>query len=236
MDPATLKNDYLSHLGYPTAAEVNHLRTAFSLNVLQAMIDGDPTSEMIELIDPHRTGDADPVGLVINRICGGLEYKIETFGSWKVDEDTMGYIHDATFGFFSTPKGKPALSMGCNECVFGLKDYAISEDVVANTASFAWTENQEDPVNSNNGYSNSGTLTIDSCRIDERNQLTDAPFLVSVQAHFDGGMTAGTIAHQGHYPFEGKWNFVFECGALFSPDMIDELETICKNGRKYTPP
>jgi len=85
LSASLIKNNYIVKYTYPTSPLLHGRLLSLPLAIEQFLIDLVPpvSGTVLDLIDANREGTWDEPGLVVNRICGGLNYKVDGYGSYQ---------------------------------------------------------------------------------------------------------------------------------------------------------
>jgi len=244
--PSLLKKDYILKHTYPTAAQLQGRLLSLPLAIEQFLIDLVPPvpGAVLDLIDANRDGDWDEPGLVVNRICGGLNYKVDGYGSFQYTSGNdrnwiWGLINQNGF-LITTPadatEHEALLTLHCVTCSFKVNaDFNITDSGTANpgTAEMAFVQDQA-AVNSPFGNGVSGTWGVDACRIVERDPIFGDPLWVQVRGDINGlvRMLDPPSPNLHDEAMSGYFNLLFSTLPLIgsgSP-VVNYLETNCEGG------
>jgi hypothetical protein len=242
-----VKNDYIVKYTYPTSAQLQGRLLSLPLAIEQFLLDlvpGVPPS-VRTLLDQDNDGTWDEPGMVVNRICGGLNYQVNGYGSYSYssgnDKTWLWGVINPTGFVLSTPaditSSDALLTLNCVTCSFQVgATFPITDSGTGNpgTAEMSFTQNQSAIGFSPFGYSLSGNWDLDSCRIVERDPLFKDPLWVQVRGDFTATlrMMDPPSPNLHDEAVNGYFNLLFATLPLIgsgSPT-IDYLENHCEGG------
>ncbi len=251
LTPEEIKEDYIRYYAYPTSDDVSGARLALAICIEQALINRSPSvpTTVLDFIDDDMNDHHDVPGHVINRICGGMNYQVDGPGNGYYDypgadinEEGVhisGTLGTESFAINCQVPEEASLVLGCYEgagCLFELnRDYVIHRDAVdlPGYVGVAYekhpTESPPDAI----GIGNSGSVSFESCRIDQRLQSDNRILLVNLTGRFKGTME--TVVPPGHEllssGLEGYFSIPFVTGGLGVEDALQQyLEVNCEGG------
>jgi subtilisin family serine protease len=227
---------YITERSLPINLETPFGRAVFSNSITQLLIEtnvGDPVQSWI---DPMGLGVHGASGLVLSRICPqGISYQIDSYGahSLRRPEDDVGL---GAIGSVGVP---PTVSITghTDEVVFTVGSSTLTEFALgtyplvkepgpdSGTASFVEMDSLD------GGVAIAGTLTLDSCRIDQRDPFTGLdPWIVVVSGTFEGVFEVGQFGeiYPTLHDFNGDFNLPMAVANV--DDLHDYLEATCEGG------
>ncbi len=238
LSPAQVKQ-YITANAYPLSDGSPFGRLVFTTAIQELLLEmgvGDPIRSWI---DPMGLGNAGASGLVLSRICPpGMTYNIDGYGSHNVQP-----VAGPLGGMIGSPTAPPtAYLVGDDEEVnlafltsqltpFALGSYVLLAEPhdVSNGAVVNFQEHGAADF----GLSIAGTLTFDTCRIDERDPWNGVnPWIVFITGAFEGVLE---VAHWDGRPpslhhFDGNFNMPFLVSSTAGDEMWDYLENTCEGG------
>jgi hypothetical protein len=237
LTPAELKRRILSG-AMPSSAQVNGRRVAFSVPILELIRETTTDASVKHMLSPSDDPNYNGTGLIIARACAGLHLEISGWGAWDVsnqkDDSMQGFINTMGFGFFLAPPSGIQTSLACQQCTFSLGEFPFVEELTPNAAGLSFTLDPADPIKGM-GTANSGILTVKSCRIDQRFELNNQPFLVNVEGKIEGTISIGRLDQPPPQTqsMDGVFSMPFNTGGLgLSNDLLDTLEKECEGGNQ----
>ncbi|MBU1220931.1 S8 family serine peptidase [Myxococcota bacterium] len=206
----------------------------FSPPVAQALLDISAVDA--DKFDADHDAIADPVSLILHRICGESYLKIEKIDEWSFSSDQQDLFADFRENVFSigTFLGNNSMSM---------YDLAVSTfspyphlgrkyfwDEENNIATFEIISNDGATMESFGvTMKGSGSVIFRECEILERNPLNDTPMSVSLTGDAYGSM----LVDKNNSRFKSKMTLTFKVDAITlyaNPVFLQELEQICYFG------
>ena len=242
-----IKKDYILTYTSAAAATLGGQRLNLPIPIEQLLIDLKPSAgqTVLNLIDLDGDGTFDVPGMVVNRICGGLNYKVDGYGSYQYNAKNdktwiWGIINTSGFAI-STPAGvtisDALLTLNCFICSFKIgTSFSITDSATANpgTAEMGYTQNQANLGSSPFGTGVSGSWNIDSCRIVERDLLFNQPLWVQVQGSFTGvlKMMDPPKPNLHNESIKGYFDMLFSTLGLVNSGspLVNYLEANCQGG------
>jgi len=247
LSPSLIKNSYPLAYTYPTAPSLQGRLLSLPLAIEQFLLDLVPSvpASVRDLIDYNHDGAWDEPGLVVNRICGGLNYQVDGYGSYQYasgnDRTWIWGLVNSTGFQIGTPVDptdhEALLTLNCVACAFQVgATFPITDSGAANpgTAEMAFVQDQANLGFSPFGTSVSGTWRVDSCRIVERDPLFSDPLWVQVQGEFSAQVRMMDPPNPALHDetARGYFNLLFGTLPLIgsgSPT-VAYLETNCEGG------
>lgn len=233
ISPASFLKQLLKDNAAPTSLEVGGRRLLWSAALVTTLTEASTDATVKDIVDRDRNNIADPVGLALSRMCGGLTYRVSQYGSYNStnsDDEMRGNIYETSFGFVAVPTGDPGVSGGCEGCVVDVAEYPMSDSLTPGTMTLSWTQNQEDPM-SDTGYTTAGAFKVEECRIDERNALTNDPLMVTLRGTMNGSMLIGQPMNMTEHTMEGFFNVPFNTlGVPQGSPIFVTFENKCEMG------
>ncbi|UCF32415.1 MAG: S8/S53 family peptidase [Phycisphaerales bacterium] len=249
LTPQEIKDDYIRYYGVPAAESVSGIRPYFSSTIMQVLIDRFPSVpyEVLDLIDDDINDHHDLVTMVVNRICGGLQYTVMGYGSYDYTGEEVadpavpivGRIAPQAFTLESAVTEDAHLLVACLngiECSFELgKAYPIHREALDIPGYVAVTYQipRENDVPEYVGLGISGSVVFDECRIDERYPVTNDIAAVGVTGGFSGALEVVHLDSSKHYvSLEGAFGIPFISTMVGMPNepVIEYLEANCEGG------
>jgi len=238
LSPAQVKH-YITAYGFPLADGSPFGRLVFTTAIQELLLDmgvGDPIRSWI---DPMGLGNAGASGLVLSRICPpGMSYSVDGYGSHDVQP-----VDGPLGGMIGSPSATPtAYLIGNDDQVslailtssatpFTLGSYVLLQDPssISNGAVISFEEHEAVDF----GPSIAGTLTFETCRIDERDPWNGVnPWVVFVTGAFEGVFEVHHL--DGRPPslhgFEGHFNMPFVVSSVAGDEVWEYLENTCEGG------
>jgi subtilisin family serine protease len=247
---------YLRENALPTIAHVGGLRLVYTLPVLQLLVDSDDTPEaVLDLLDLDGDDTADPAGIIVNRICGGIEYRVSSDwgfpvdGTYRVDGEadenpgalmSDGALVNWSFGAMAdeTP---PLLTLSCTGCDFAIFGHSYAVDNSGNNVTLGFVGDEEE------GHfvaGVSGSVIFDNCQVLQRWGIEDLgmglpdigilgndPAMVAVEGRFQ--ITGRTQVDMDFLPVSIDGTFVMPLALPLGnagPELIEYIETNCLCG------
>jgi hypothetical protein len=209
----------------------------YTSSIDQLLIDmsiGDPVQSWI---DPLGLGTLGASGVTLSRLCPvGMTYQVDSYGTHEMYEPdtevglrvlgrTGSQVMISLGGFDDTS----VFSLGSSTLSeFALGDYPI----LADTAAESFVSGFDDFDTLDVGLAVAGSVTLDSCRIDERDPFDGIdPWIITVSGAFEGVMEVAH--HDGRDPTLHDFNGHFALPLLVSLDdeeTISYLESVCEGG------
>lgn len=243
LTPAQIKHQITAY-GYPLADDSPFGRLVFTTSIQELLLDmgvGDPIRSWI---DPLGLGNAGASGMVLSRVCPpGMSYSIDGYGSHAiqaVDRTQGGMIGSPAMPpafYFNADDGDVFLGIGsAGMSQFALGSFIFLEDPAGASDVAAARFQQHGSVEF--GPAIAGTVTFDTCRIDERDPWqAKNPMIVYVTGAFEGVLTA--YHWDGRPPsvhgFDGNFNMPFIVSSNAGEEVFEYLENNCEGGIP-TPP
>jgi len=251
LSPREIKEDYIQVYAFPVEEGLRSGRLALSLAIEQALIDLDPSvsNQVLDIIDHDINDLFDAPGQVINRLCGGFSYNVSGYGNFEYYEGDLelypilGRISQFGWALLSKVPQDAFINFLCPEaveCIFELdKVYpiALGWDDVPGYVGMTYLYQPNLGVDAPIGLGASGGVFFESCRIDERNPLTNHPMRVSVTGDFSGVVNMVEPPGPEIIPsdFEGYFSITFIPPVLGIDDpayepLFQYLEENCEGG------
>ncbi len=243
LTPAQIKHQITAY-GYPLADDSPFGRLVFTTSIQELLLDmgvGDPIRSWI---DPLGLGNAGASGMVLSRVCPpGMSYSIDGYGSHAiqaVDRTQGGVIGSPAMPpafYFNADDGDVFLEIGsAGMSQFALGSFIFLEDPAGASDVAAARFQEHGSVDF--GPAIAGTVTFDTCRIDERDPWqAKNPMIVYVTGAFEGMLTA--YHWDGRLPsvhgFDGNFNMPFVVSSSAGEEVFEYLENNCEGGIP-TPP
>ncbi len=218
LSPRQIRDNYLTRYGLPTDLSVSGILMNMPIAIEQLLVErgADTPASVRNLIDSDGNDRYDPPSMVINRICGGLQYSVTGYGSWDYSQDELerpdmvisGTLAPDAWTLTANVPWESYILMGCIAgCSFELdRPYLVSEDydTIPGTVGMSWVLRPEEPWTTI-GSGLSGAVVFDSCRVDERFGLTNEPISINVTGSFDAGLEVVEADSSLHYTDAEGW-------------------------------
>lgn len=207
------------------------IRMVFAAPIGQLILDLSPGSPVEDYLDPEGLGNYGSTGIVMSRICRGLSYTVEGYGTHEISGTDSGVAAGiiAADEFTITGSTDETLFLVDAPSPFALGTYDVVRDATAGSATVQFTDTSA-PAG---GEGTSGEFTVESCRIDERNPLTNDPLIISAAGTFDGLMEISLVDPPviSSHAFEGYFNLTFTVANVQTGDpLLQYLEESCEGG------
>lgn len=208
------------------------------------------SEETRRLLDPKELGYPDMLGHVIYRICGGLDLEVEDFSFHEytdpnstiidpMDPYAVGAVQGVTQSFELKslfPDGA-WVRVACSNCEFRLEqEYEMTDTITAShTDGVAAMEYYSDYLSTDAPYGESfyGTLSFDSCRINERDDINNLPSSFTVAGSFQGDIELHISSEQTEiHPFTSYFVIDFQTFCIMEPEAeyCAYLDAVCEGG------
>ena len=215
LTPSEVKS-YLIDNAMGTASTVGNWRLIYTKPVFQLLVDTNVNYNVLDLLDrygnddPAEKAEADLSGIIVNRICGGIEYKVSTSSgadwdeTYKIEGDETenpGALITDEYGNATWMLGSmeneelPILMINCLGCGFKIfgETYTVAESGTMVTFQ---------PENALTGAPTSGSVIMDNCQVLQRygfgdfgagiipgsEGLGDDPALIEIEGRFSASM------------------------------------------------
>jgi subtilisin family serine protease len=197
--------------------------------------------EILNYVDADRDQQYEPPGLVVGRLCGGLNYQVEGLGSFHVselDEDVTGLITTQgtqVVSFYDEQRPTLGLNMYGS---FDLTDYPIVEpgDFEPGQAevSVSYIRGTDDNTLRDYGTSmDGGKVQLTWCEILQRNPLDDNPLNVMVEGVFEGVLLYTVVEPYSvdERRFSGMFRMPFTVSGPELGEAVANMESKCVGGK-----
>ncbi len=207
------------------------IRMVFAAPIGQLILDLSPGSPVEDYLDPEGLGNYGSTGIVMSRICRGLSYTVEGYGTHEIHGTDSGVAAGiiAAEEFTITGSTDETLFLVDVPSPFALGTYAVARDATAGSATVQFTDTNALA----GGEGTSGQFTVESCRIDERNPLTNDPMIISAAGVLAGLMEVSLVDPPGisSHAFEGYFNLTFTLANVQTGDpLLQYIEESCEGG------
>jgi hypothetical protein len=239
LTPRQIKN-YITQYSFPLVDTDEFGRVVFTSSISQLLIDmsvGDPIETWL---DPMGLGTFGASGLVLSRLCpSGMTYSVDGYGMHEIyasdeNDDDIGLGTVARLGASVTLSIRGVddsshFTVGTTTLsAFVLGTYPIMADPVTDSFVAAF----EDFDSFDSGLSVAGSITLDTCRIDERDPFDGIdPWILILMGSFEGTLEVNHF--DGRDPtlhdFQGHFSMPTVL-ALDDEETIEYVESICEGG------
>lgn len=259
IDPSISASAIKTHLQYSclgTTADMGYRRLVYALPVTQLLTDVSVSDAVLDLVDRDEDDEADPSGIIVNRICSGIEYRIETEGGASFDgtyrvtgdeEELAGaLLGSRPLSIWSIgsmeDEAPPLLSMFCSGCEFAIFGHSFAVDDSGNNVTLSIQPDEEHAGIIGTG----GIVYFDNCQVLQRFALGDFDLPGGIPGLEDIGNTPSLISVEGRFQASGEilmddeFKSVSISGTFVSPlaitptgvneDLLNYIETNCLCG------
>ncbi len=242
LTPARLKH-HIAARGYPLADGSPFGRIVFTTSIQELLLDmgvGDPIRSWIDPVGRHH---AEASGLVLSRLCPpGMYFTIDGYGLHSVQAGGGALV-----GAIGGPAAPPAFCINAQDGEvyleiagprmgqFALGSYSIERIAIGGGVAGV---SFQDHGSIDAGPGVSGTLTFETCRIDQRDPWGSRhPMIVYVTGGFEGFLE---VTHSdGGGPtlneFEGGFNMPLVVSPNAGDEVFEYLENNCEGGIPTSP-
>ena len=246
--PEGIKNQ-IRDFSFPLDEEESGLRVVLTWPIGNLLLDLDLGSPVEDWLDPRRWGGYGPTEDVMSALCGGFSMivgdytpleSVAPFMSGSIEEGWFLIQGDAWPEGYTVDDVYEGVAPRVLVGMEGWYDFHLGSHTFERFPSSTGVEMSMEPdagwpADEDFDYPQaiSGTLTFDSCSIDERHPLTHAPVSLIASGSFEGTL------EQEHYdappstwPFSGTFDgLVLSVEGAPGDPLIEHLEANCDGGR-----
>lgn len=227
---------YITDESLPINSGTPFGRVTYPNSISQLLIDMNVGDPLQSWLDPLGLGESGASSITLSRICPeGISYRVDSYGAHELrspgDDIGLGAIGSAAVPPTISIPGHTedvTFTIGSSTLTeFALGSFPLMREPGPTSCSATFFENES----LDGGHAIAGTLTIDSCRIEQRNPFNGVdPWVVVLNGAFEGVLEIGHFDGRDPTLHDFSGDFTMPMFVSDIEELHEYLEVSCEGG------